>query len=224
MTPIVFDLDGTLIHSAPDLHAACCKMLRDEAKPEPSLQTVTGYIGNGVPKLVERAMAAAGIAPDQHARLVTAFMKYYDADPATLTVLYPNLRDLLDKLKSEGRKMAVCTNKPEAPAREILRLLDAEHYFEVLVGGDSLPVHKPDPAPLLECLKQLNVETCLYVGDSEVDAETADRAKMPMAIFTEGYRKTPVAELPHDFAFNDFAELGPYIEEMDKNDFESPDF
>jgi phosphoglycolate phosphatase len=120
--------------------------------------------------------------------------------------------------------MAVCTNKPEAPAREILRLLDAEHYFEVLVGGDSLPVHKPDPAPLLECLKQLNVETCLYVGDSEVDAETADRAKMPMAIFTEGYRKTPVAELPHDFAFNDFAELGPYIEEMDKNDFESPDF
>ncbi len=216
MTPIVFDLDGTLIHSAPDLHAACCKMLRDEGKPEPSLQAVTGYIGNGVPKLVERAMAPVGIAASEHARLVKLFMKYYDADPATLTVFYPNLRELLDKLKAEGRKMAVCTNKPEAPAREILRLLDAGHYFEVLVGGDSLAVHKPDPAPLFECLKQLNVQTCLYVGDSEVDAQTADRAKMPMAIFTQGYRKTPVNQLAHDFAFDDFFALGPYIKEMDK--------
>jgi len=216
MTPIVFDLDGTLIHSAPDLHAACTKMLRDEGKPEQSLDTVTGYIGNGVPKLVERAMAAAGIDAGDHARMVKVFMKYYDADPATLTVLYPNLRALLDKLKAEGRKMAVCTNKPEAPAREILRLLDAEHYFEVLVGGDTMPTHKPDPAPLHECLRQMGVETCLYVGDSEVDAETADRAKMTMALFTAGYRKTPVEQLPHDFAFGDFAELGPYIEEMDK--------
>lgn len=211
MIPIVFDLDGTLMHSAPDLHAACVKMLADAGAPTPDLATVTSYIGNGVPKLVERAIANAGLPPEDHAQCVKVFMSYYDADPATLTKLYPNLLTLLKALKARGHKMAVCTNKPEAPARVILKLLGIEDFFEVIVGGDTMPTHKPDPAPLHECLRLMGVETCLYVGDSEVDAETADRAKMPMALFTEGYRKTPVDELPHDFAFDDFAALGPYI-------------
>lgn len=216
MIPIVFDLDGTLIDSAPDLHAACAKMLADEGVETLSLQTVTGYIGNGVPRLVELAMAETGIAADQHARLVKSFMVYYDADPATLTTLYPNLLTLLETLKAKGHKMAVCTNKPADPAREILKLLNIGHFFDVLVGGDTLAVKKPDPAPLFECLTQMGTESCLYVGDSEVDAATADNAKMPMALFTKGYRKTPVDQLPHDFAFDDFAKLGPYIENLSK--------
>lgn len=214
MTPIVFDLDGTLIDSAPDLHAACTKMLADEGAPAPSLETVIGYIGNGVPRLVELAMRDNGIPADQHARLVKAFMIYYDADPATLTTLYPNLLPLLERLVENGHKLAVCTNKPEAPAREILRLLGVEHFFDVVVGGDTLPQKKPDPAPLHHSLKLLAAESCLYVGDSEVDAETADRAGQRMALFTRGYRKVPVADLPHAFAFDDFAALGPYIESL----------
>ena len=214
MTPIVFDLDGTLIDSAPDLHAACSKMLADEGAPAPSLETVISYVGNGVPRLVELAMTDYGIPADQHARLVKAYMRYYDADPATLTTIYPNLLPLLETLKEKGHKLAVCTNKPEAPAREILRLLEIEHFFDVVVGGDTLPQKKPDPAPLLHVLKLLDVESCLYVGDSEVDAETADRAGQTMALFTKGYRKVPVADLPHAFAFDDFAALGPYIENL----------
>lgn len=209
---IVFDLDGTLIDSAPDLHAACVKMLADEGAPTPSLETVITYIGNGVPRLVELAMKDAGIIADQHARLVQAFMVHYDKDPATLTTVYPNLLPLLETLHAAGHKLAVCTNKPEAPARVILQMLDIEKYFDVVVGGDTLAQKKPDPAPLHHCLKLLGTDTCLYVGDSEVDAETADRAKLPMALFTKGYRKVPVADLPHDFAFEDFAALGPYIE------------
>ncbi|MCK4713132.1 MAG: phosphoglycolate phosphatase [Marinosulfonomonas sp.] len=209
---IVFDLDGTLIDSAPDLHAACVKMLADEGAPTPSLETVITYIGNGVPRLVELAMADAGIATGEHARLVQAFMVYYDADPATLTTIYPNLLPLLEMLHSNGHKMAVCTNKPEAPARVILNILDIEKYFDVVVGGDTLAQKKPDPAPLLHCLTLLDTDACIYVGDSEVDAETADRAGQPMALFTKGYRKVPVADLPHDFAFDDFAALGPFIE------------
>ena len=213
-TAIVFDLDGTLIDSAPDLHAACVKMLADEGVRTPSLETVISYVGNGVPRLVELAMADTGIAVDQHARLVQAYMAHYDADPATLTTIYPNLLPLLDALKSAGHKLAVCTNKPEAPARVILKMLDIEQYFDVVVGGDTLSVKKPNPEPLQHCLKLLGTNTCLYVGDSEVDAETADRAALPMALFTKGYRKVPVADLPHAFAFDDFAALGPYIESL----------
>jgi phosphoglycolate phosphatase len=214
MTPIVFDLDGTLIDSAPDLHAACAKMLADECYADPGLEKVITWIGNGVPKLVERAMRDAGIDMAQHASLVHAYMTYYDEDPVTLTTVYPNLLTLLDNLKASGHKLAVCTNKPEAPARTILQMLEIEHYFDVVVGGDTLAVKKPDPVPLFECLKLMGVETCLYVGDSDVDAQTADRAKMPMALFTEGYRKSAVKALPHDFAFDDFAKLGPYIESL----------
>ncbi len=212
MIPIVFDLDGTLIDSAPDLHAACAKMLAAESAPAPSLETVITYIGNGVPKLVERAMKATDIPMDQHGRLVRSFMKFYNQDPATLTTLYPNLLPLLDALIAKGHRLAVCTNKPEAPARVILDMLDIEFYFDVVVGGDTLEQKKPDPAPLLHVLKLLDTKRCLYVGDSEVDAETADRANLPMALFTKGYRKVPVAKLPHDFSFDDFAALGPYID------------
>ncbi len=216
MIPIVFDLDGTLIDSAPDLHAACVKMLAQENAPAPSLETVITYIGNGVPKLVERAMTAADIPMAEHNRLIRSFMKFYNQDPATLTTLYPNLLSLLDTLIAKGHRLAVCTNKPEAPARLILDMLDIEFYFDVVVGGDTLEQKKPDPAPLLHALKLLGTDRCLYVGDSEVDAETADRANQPMALFTQGYRKVPVEKLPHDFAFDDFAALGPYIETLFK--------
>lgn len=211
---IVFDLDGTLIDSAPDLHAACVKMLARENAPAPSLEQVISYIGNGVPKLVERAMNGANIPMDQHGRLVRSFMKFYNQDPATLTTLYPNLLPVLDGLISNGHRLAICTNKPEAPARLILDMLNIEFYFDVVVGGDTLEEKKPAPEPLLHVLKLLGVDSCLYVGDSEVDAETADRAGLPMALFTKGYRKVPVDKLPHDFAFDDFADLGPYIETL----------
>ncbi len=211
---VVFDLDGTLIDSAPDLHAACSKMLMHEGAPAPSLEKVVSYIGNGVPKLVERAMRDNGIAADQHARLVKSYMAYYDADPATLTTVYPGLVPLLEKLRKKEYRLAICTNKPEAPAREILRLLKLEHFFDVVVGGDTLPRKKPDPAPLRHALELLGVESCLYVGDSEVDAETARRANLPMALFTKGYRKVPVDELPHQFAFDHFGALESYIEDQ----------
>jgi hypothetical protein len=125
-TAIVFDLDGTLIDSAAALHAACVKMLALENAPAPSLEDVISYIGNGVPKLVERAMTAANIPMDQHSRLVRSFMKFYEQDPATLTTLYPNLLPLLDDLIKAGHRLSICTNKPEGPARVILDLLDIQ--------------------------------------------------------------------------------------------------
>jgi len=213
VTNIVFDLDGTLIDSAPDIHAAANRMLADEGHAPLDIETIISFIGNGLPKLVERVMRTRAIDPGEHARLSGLTLDYYNADPATLSRVYPGLKTLLPALKAQGHKLGICTNKPEEPARAILPALGLDGLFDVVIGGDALPVKKPDPAPLLHAFDALGEGTRLYVGDSEVDAQTANRAGVPFALFTEGYRKTPVAELPHAHAFGDFADLGEIIKE-----------
>jgi len=138
---------------------------------------------------------------------------YYDADCTTLTAPYAGVMDCLNAMKTRGIKMAICTNKPLAPALIILDGLDLAKYFDVVVGGDTYAHHKPHPAPLLGCLEQLSVDIadCIYVGDSETDAATASNANMTFALFEGGYRKTPVAELPHDFRFDHFDALTEYL-------------
>ena len=207
MRAVIFDLDGTLIDSAPDIHAAANKMLAEVDEGALSYETIRSFIGNGVPVLVERIIAAQGINAGRHPELLEIFMRHYNADPATLTKLYPNVRAVVESLAAEGARLGVCTNKPEGPTREILRAFDLDRLFDVVVGGDTLPVKKPDPAPLRRAVEALGRELTVYVGDSEVDAETASRAALPFALFTEGYRKRPVEELAFDATFADFAEL-----------------
>lgn len=209
---IVFDLDGTLIDSAPDIHAAANLMLAGEGAASLDLKTVTSFIGNGLPKLVERAMRARGIAMSEHARLDKVMLDFYDRDPATLTRLYPGLDSLLPGLKAAGHRLGVCTNKPEAPTRTILDVFGITELFDVIIGGDTLPVKKPDPAPLKAAFEALGEGARLYVGDSEVDAECAERAGVPIALFTEGYRKVPVDELTHAYAFADFGDLAGIVQ------------
>ncbi|NCU20941.1 HAD family hydrolase, partial [Candidatus Falkowbacteria bacterium] len=135
-------------------------------------------------------------------------------DAVTLTVTYPNVRETLDRLAALGHPLAICTNKPLAPTRAVLAHLGLLPLFQVVLGGDSLPVRKPDPAPLFRVLADLGAPRAVYVGDSEVDAATAQAAAMPFALFTEGYRKTPVEALPHDVAFSDFTDLPAIVERL----------
>ena len=211
---VIFDLDGTLIDSAPDIHAAANAMLKGEGVAPLDLATITSFIGNGLPKLVERAMQARQMDMAQHSRLTEVVLGYYNAASSDLTVLYPNLRGLLDRLKTDGYRMGVCTNKPLAPAEKILRELDLDGYFDVVIGGDSLPQRKPDPAPLRATMDRLGATQAVYVGDSEVDAETARAANVPFALFTEGYRKTPVALIPHQGAFSDFQDAAAVVKAL----------
>ncbi len=212
MTDIIFDLDGTLIDSAPDIRAAANRMLADEGHAPLDLKTITSFIGNGIPKLVERAMRVRDIDAGEHARLTEAMLGYYDEDPATLTSLYPGLDRLLPALKADGHRLGICTNKPEAPTRAILDIFGITGLFDVVIGGDTLPVKKPDPAPLIAAFKALGDGQRLYVGDSEVDAECAARARAPFALFTEGYRKVPACDLTHAYAFASFADLAGIIQ------------
>lgn len=206
---VVFDLDGTLVESAPDIHDAANTSLADLNLAPLSLETVIGFIGNGVPKLVARVMKAAGIVHTdaKHAEFLAAFAAHYAANPATLSYLNKGVLKALDKLQADGYKMAICTNKPYDLTLQVLRCLKIDSYFDVVIGGDSLEVIKPDPAPLNAAMKLLGTSSCIYIGDSEVDAETARNAGQSFYLFTDGYRKASVEKLSPDAVFDDFAAL-----------------
>lgn len=217
-TAVVFDLDGTLIDSVPDLAAALNKTLAEHGQSALDLTTITGFVGNGLPKLVERAMRHCKMDLSRHGNLVKATLAHYTRAPTTHTVLYPGVRDMLDTLAARGHPLGICTNKPEAPARLILDLLDLSRYFGAITGGDTHEARKPDPLPLHRTFQALGAETGHYVGDSEVDAETAKRAGVPFLLFTEGYRKTPVAGIPHDVAYADSTTLPDLVNSLNRGE------
>ena len=145
MAAIIFDLDGTLVDSAPDIHAAINRMLTGEGEAPLTAAQVTGFVGNGVPVLIDRVLAAQGYAPDaaRHTRWEQRFLTFYEADPAKLTQLYPGVLQALGALQAAGHSLGLCTNKPETPARHVLRAFGLDAFFDVVVGGDTLPERKP---------------------------------------------------------------------------------
>ncbi len=205
---LIFDLDGTLIDSAPDIHATANKVFTDKGLQPTPFSVVRDFIGNGVGVLVTRLLARQKQPSDEdlHAEMVADFIRNYE-ETIDLTTLYPGVAKALDKLSALGHPMAICTNKPEAPARTVLRHFDLLDHFSVVIGGDSLPQRKPDPAPLLAARSRLGVSDALFVGDSEVDAETAAAAAIPLALYTRGYRKTSVEMLGARIVFDSFDAL-----------------
>lgn len=199
---VIFDLDGTLIDSAPDIHASANTVFTALGQPPFTRAEVQGFVGRGAPNLVARLCKSRGLPHEgpEFDRVLARFLEVYEGAQA-LTVLYPGTRAALEALQAAGCKLGLCTNKPLAPTLAVLRHFGLENLFAAVIGGDSLAVKKPDPAPLLETLKRMGGGPAIFVGDSEVDAETAQNAGLPFLLFTEGYRKTPVEALPHDAAF-----------------------
>ena len=209
MTPIVFDLDGTLIDSLPDIVVAANKMLADFGKPPLSEATIRGFIGNGLPVLVQRVRRASDL--DEPGAL-DSILKHYNAAPSDLTRPYSGVLDALKALKGNGYPMGICTNKEYELTLPVLENLGLAPFFDVVVGGNSRPTRKPDGEPLLHCFQELGFSAGIFIGDSEVDAETGQNAGVPFGLFEGGYRKTPVEQLPHTFSFKDFADLPDLVE------------
>lgn len=204
----VFDLDGTLIDSAPDIHAAASAVLAAEGLPAVTLDTARSFVGNGAKVFVERLERATAGAnePARTERMRARFAAEYEIAHA-LTTIYPDVEAALGTLRAQGWRLGLCTNKPIRPTRAVLAHLGWDDLFEVVIGGDSLAVQKPDPAPLRAVFEALGEGPCVYTGDSEVDAATAAALDLPFALFTEGYRKGPVAGIPHTRAFDDWRVL-----------------
>ncbi|MBO9479188.1 phosphoglycolate phosphatase [Shimia sp. R11_0] len=204
---VVFDLDGTLVDSAADIQVSVNQMLKEEALPPLDLTTIISFVGNGLPTLVERVIAHCGLEVSDLQRLTLRVFEIYSTSDYTHTTVYDGVVATLQDLKNRGIALAVCTNKPEVPARHVLQTTGLERFFDIVVGGDTLPVRKPDPLPLTTAVGEISMADVLYVGDSEVDAQTAVGAGAKFALFTEGYRKSAVSEIPHDFAFSNWRDF-----------------
>jgi phosphoglycolate phosphatase len=208
---IVFDLDGTLIHSAPDIAAAANATLDDRGAPPLRLEDVVSFIGNGTKVLVEKILNARGIDQGEHHAFHAAFMERYEGALA-LTDFYPGVTAALDRFAAAGHRLGLCTNKPIVPTRAVLRHFELTETFASVVGGDSLPQRKPDAAPLRHVIGELGAGPTLYVGDSEVDGATAKAAGVPFALFSQGYRNAAPHEIPHTHLFDHFEDLVEIVE------------
>ncbi|MCG6884854.1 MAG: HAD-IA family hydrolase [Silicimonas sp.] len=202
---IVFDLDGTLIDSAPDIQGIANAVLGEVGAAPITLDETRSFIGDGFQVFVARMRAARAIPDSEQARMLEEVVARYD-DAVTLTVTYPDVVETLEALSARHR-LGICTNKLLRPCMAVLRHLEIEGFFGSVWGGDNPLARKPDPAPLLAVFEELGEGRRLYVGDSEVDAETAQRAGVPFLLFTEGYRKSPVASIPHEESFSEFKDL-----------------
>jgi phosphoglycolate phosphatase len=212
---LIFDLDGTLVDSVPDLAAAANRLLAELDRPPLGTTEVAAMVGDGVGKLVERILAARGLKTPP-APLVPHFVALYEADIATRTRPYPGVVDGLAALAARGIALAVCTNKLGHATRAVLAALDLQRFFPVVVSGDSLSAQKPDPAPLRFALDRLGVAAAAaaMVGDHRNDVLAA-RAAGTAALFARyGYGLASLGALEPDAMIDHFAELPGVLEAM----------
>ncbi len=220
-TTVVFDLDGTLVHSAPDLAYAANLLLAELGAPALPVPEIEAMIGNGIPKLVERALKASGIEKknSEFDAALASFTAHYEANLTRETALYPGVRVLLNELKEQGYRLAICTNKKQAPSESICEALNITRYFDSIIGADDSREHKPAAEPLLLAIKLAGGEPtrAVLIGDSRADAECAVAAKVPGVLVDFGYTTTPVTELPNVAVISQIGEVPKILEDLGLN-------
>jgi phosphoglycolate phosphatase len=208
---LVFDLDGTLVDTAPDLCAAMNAVLALHDRPPVPLAEVRNMVGRGARKLIERGMAYTGapVDEDELDRLFHAFLDHYGEHIADESSAFAAAPETLAALRAQGHALGICTNKPEGLSRALLEALGLMPLFGAVLGADTLPVRKPDPRHLLETIARLGGDPrrAVMIGDSEVDAETARAAGIPLVIFTFGYTALDPREFGADELLHHYDEL-----------------
>jgi phosphoglycolate phosphatase len=212
---IIFDLDGTLINSAPDLSLAVNHMLQTLNRDTFSDDIIHGWVGNGAQILVQRALSGQSEIDENldtalSAEALNIFLTFYAKNLCISTVAYPHVPVTLKILKEKGYRLAIATNKPFAFVAPILEGLELDGLFELILGGDSLPQKKPDPAPLLHVCESLGVtvEACVMVGDSKNDILAANACGMQSVGVTYGYNYgEDIGIYDPDRVIDDFGEL-----------------
>jgi phosphoglycolate phosphatase len=205
---VAFDLDGTLADTAPDLAASLNHALAALGRPRVPAESVRHLVGHGARALLRRGLATSGEAPEE---LVDEgypiFIDFYAGHICDGTRPYAGAEAALDALRAEGARLALCTNKPERLTRLLLDALGWGKRFDSVVGGDTLAVRKPDPAPLHEAIARAGGGCAAFVGDSITDADTARAARLPFVAVSFGFRDRPVEALGADAVIDEFARL-----------------
>ena len=216
---IIFDLDGTLIDSSPDLALAINHMLKSIGRETFTLDEIHHWVGNGAETLVKRALSgsaqiASNIDEKVFKNALDIFLNFYAKNLAVETITYPHVLSTLSKLKKHGYKLTIVTNKPFDFVEPILKELKLKEYFEFHLGGDSLKERKPHPAPLLYVCEKLAVspKECVMVGDSKNDILAAQACDMQSIGLTYGYNYgEPISSHNPDISFSDFADIGKVL-------------
>lgn len=208
---LVFDLDGTLVDTAPDLAAATNHVLTRFSLPPVDETEIRRYVGSGALAMIKGALKAHGrtISEDELMDLFEMFITHYAANIANTSRPYPGAIAALETFKGEGARLAVCTNKLETHARLLLDALGMSGHFHALTGRDTLGASKPDPRHLTGTIDLARGDTrrAIMIGDSETDIATAKAARIPVVAVDFGYAAGPVADYGPDAIISNYNEL-----------------
>ena len=213
---LLFDLDGTLIDSVPDLTNALNEILGERGYPPLVPEEVAPMVGDGVPALVARAFAARGGNAEEAAELLPRYIAFYEANATRLTRPYPGVRETLLELRRRGYGTAICTNKLQRATVRVLRGLQLEDLFDGIAGGDKYAVRKPDAGHLLELIRELGGEQAraAMIGDSENDAAAGHAAGLPVLLLRYGYARAQPESLGAAVVVDRFDELPQALEKL----------
>ena len=215
-TALIFDLDGTLIDSVPDMTVALNRLMTTLGRRPLTDDELCAMVGDGATELVRRAFRLTGaeLAADETTATVERYIDFYAEHPAARSACYPGVAETLDALAASGRRLALCTNKPERVMRPLLDSLGLADRFEVVLGAGVLPTRKPDPAPVRWVLDRLAVSpaSAMMVGDSRNDILAAQAAGVRAVAVGYGYSKVPVANLGADVVIDRFEDLLALVE------------
>jgi phosphoglycolate phosphatase len=215
---VVFDLDGTLVDTAPDLINALNFVLAREGLPPVPLHSARNMIGAGARKLIERGMEVEGreASPAELARLTDDFISYYAEHIAEFSRPFDGLEAALDDLESRGCRFAVCTNKLEWLSKRLLDQLNLSSRFAAICGADTFGVSKPDPTILRQTVARAGGElsSTVMVGDAGPDVGVARRAGVPVIGVSFGYTDVPIADLKPDRVIHHLSELREALESL----------
>ena len=211
---IIFDLDGTLVHTAPALTNAANELLKELNLPTISTSLYSTFIGGGIKKQVQRLLNHFGYSYSSIEKYEKRFKDFYYIDPYFQTYLFPNVKNSLTELKSLNFNIAICTQKNREPALKILDHFEIKQFFTGFAFGDSLEVLKPDPLMVKLATKNFSPKKNIYIGDSNTDLKTARNSDSIFILFTEGYRKENISELKPDYFFSNYRNLLELIKKI----------
>ena len=213
---IIFDLDGTLIDTADDLAASMNHVLVETGRAPIDPSSVRSLVGFGAKALINKGIersAGETIDDKEMERCVEIFLRHYLANIAVASRPFPKALEAINQLSKAGARIAVCTNKQEGPACQLIEQLGLSHLFDVIVGSDTTIAAKPDPAPVRLCMEKMAVDRAVFVGDSDTDINAAIAADLPCLLHENGYgpaTKKALSQGSFD-NYNDFPALAAKV-------------